>query len=333
MQFQTRITNHPSILFDDVKVEEVETHKHLGVTFSKDLTWSNHIKNLLESSSKMLDIMRYFKYSLDRKTLETIYFTFVRPKLEYASPVWDDCNQREKDLLENFQLSAARIVTGAKKGTSHGLIYNEVCWPLLADRRMHCKLKMMHKIVHGTCPEYLTELLPNTVNSQHNLRDRTNIRQIKTRTEKFRKSFLPDGIRLWNELDHDIKSVADFCTFKDKLNTADPCNQIYYFGERKINIIHAQIRMKCSNLKHHLYLLHVENDPTCACSNAIEDSEHYFFNCQLYYTHRLKLFEILNAYNSFDLNTILFGNQALDKKVNYVITAAVHTFIKESGRF
>jgi hypothetical protein len=33
--------------------------------------------------------MRKFKFMLDRRTLEKIYLTFIRPLLEYGNVVWD----------------------------------------------------------------------------------------------------------------------------------------------------------------------------------------------------------------------------------------------------
>ena len=51
------------------------------------------------------------------KSLETIYESFVRSKLEYAWFFWgDDCSEQDQLALEKCQLRAARIVTGAQKG-------------------------------------------------------------------------------------------------------------------------------------------------------------------------------------------------------------------------
>ena len=59
--------------------------------------------------------MRKFKFLLDRKSLETIYFSFIRPILEYGDVVWDNCTQQEKQDIEKIQIEAARIVTGTTK--------------------------------------------------------------------------------------------------------------------------------------------------------------------------------------------------------------------------
>jgi len=41
-----------------------------------------------------------------------MFVSFIRPKLEYASVDWDNCNMYEQNKLEKTQLEAGRIVTG-----------------------------------------------------------------------------------------------------------------------------------------------------------------------------------------------------------------------------
>ena len=52
--------------------------------------------------------MRKLKFSLDRKSLETIYIAFIRPLLEYADVIWDNCAQYEKNELEKIQIEAVK---------------------------------------------------------------------------------------------------------------------------------------------------------------------------------------------------------------------------------
>ena len=44
--------------------------------------------------------MRKLKFQLNRKSLQTIYFSFIRTLLEYADVVWDNCTQYEANELE-----------------------------------------------------------------------------------------------------------------------------------------------------------------------------------------------------------------------------------------
>ena len=84
--------------------------------------------------------MRKLKFQLDRKSLETIYFSFIRPLLEYASVVWNNCTQYESSELEKIQNEAARIVTGATKLASLHSLYTDTGWESLASRRKNTSL-------------------------------------------------------------------------------------------------------------------------------------------------------------------------------------------------
>ena len=104
---------------------------------------------------------------LSRKSLEILYLSFVRPILEYGSVVWDGCTSSESEQLENVQLAAARVITGAIRGTKHHLIYDESGLEKLSERRTKSKLTLFYKIVHGLASMYLQNLLPNYVQDRN----------------------------------------------------------------------------------------------------------------------------------------------------------------------
>ena len=84
---------HPPVLMENQPIIEVSSHKHLGIIFSNDCTWHEHLENVKAKAWKRINIMRKLKFKLDRKSLQTIYFSFIRPLLEYANVVWDNCTQ------------------------------------------------------------------------------------------------------------------------------------------------------------------------------------------------------------------------------------------------
>ena len=77
------------IRFGNEQLTDVTSHKHLGLTLSKNLSWTVHIRTILDSVASMSNVLKRLKYVIDRKSIETIYFSFMRPKLEYASHIWD----------------------------------------------------------------------------------------------------------------------------------------------------------------------------------------------------------------------------------------------------
>ena len=142
----TNIVN-PQLIFNNVPVTFVHSHKHLGVTFSDNGKWHDHINNILKSTSRLLGIMRNVKFTLRRSALNQIYISFLRPILEYASVVWDNCTLYEKDQLDKVQNKAARLVTGATMSISLDKLYREIGWISLSDRRLYQKLIIMYKFI------------------------------------------------------------------------------------------------------------------------------------------------------------------------------------------
>ena len=94
--------HHPPLYMNNNIIQEVNNHKHLGVTFSKNGTWHDHILDIKEKSWKRINIMRKLKFVLDRTSLETIYKSFVRPLLEYADVTWDNITKYEEQ--DNLKL-------------------------------------------------------------------------------------------------------------------------------------------------------------------------------------------------------------------------------------
>jgi hypothetical protein len=107
--------------------------------------------------------MRSLKFILDRKSLETIYLSFIRPLLEYSDVVWDNITQQDEFELEKIQLEACRILTGTTKLVSIANLYEDICIQPLKVRCYSHKQILLYKMFNNLCPHYLSSLAPDTV--------------------------------------------------------------------------------------------------------------------------------------------------------------------------
>ncbi len=246
---------HSPLLMNNVIVSEVESHKHLGIYFNNEGTWHQHIDYITGKAWRRINIMRKLKHELDRKCLEIIYTSFIRPLLEYADTVWDNCTQYEKDSLEKIQIEAARITTGATRLVSIAALYTEICWETLENRRRSHKLSLFYKMTNVLSPNYLVDLVPMaTDTSRYNLRNHDNLQIIRSRTTLYYNSFLPSAVREWNSLSQDTRNSSSFNCFKTKLKSnTDEVPVYYYGGARHLQILHTRLRTKCSALNHDLF--------------------------------------------------------------------------------
>lgn len=329
----------PSLNFNNTDITFVESHKHLGVTFTYNGQWHTHIDNILKSAYKTLGIMRKLKYTFSRQALNQMYISYVRPLVEYSSIVWDGCTEQDKNALEILQNEAARIVTGLTRSTTLANLYRECGWDSLANRRHFQKLCFMFKCTNNLIPDYITDIIPPLVRdvSNYPLRNRENVSNMYTRTEISHKSCIPSSISYWNNLQTNIREADTYESFRHSLkrDIFDNINVPIYFskGNRKLSILHARIRNNCSDLNSDLFLNHLINDRSCSCGNDNENARHYFFECDKYSYLRILMFRKTRQFHPLSLNTILYGKSNVSNDENFLLFQAVQQYIKDSRRF
>jgi hypothetical protein len=334
-----KTSRNPVLIFDDDHLNFVSSHKHLGVTLSNDGKWHAHIDNIMHSASKVLGLMKAIKFKLNRNTLNQIYISFLRPVLEYASVVWDSCNEYEKAQLERLQYEAARIVTGLTRCVSIINLSKEIGWVPLSSRREMQKLIIMYKLKNGMIPGAFSDIFPNIVGdvNPYNLRNSDNFNTLSRRTALFSNSFVISATNLWNNLPPDIKESETLDIFKHKLKSilySQPEVPEYFkHGNRTLSVYHARIRNNCSNLNGDLYMNHLTDNNTCLCNNDIENAEHFFFRCRQYQTQRIKMFHATRQFHPLNIQTLLQGRTNLSLEQNTLIFKAVQQYIKDTKRF
>ncbi len=333
---------HTPVSLNNTLVDDVSSHKHLGLFLSNNLSWISHIDEIYLKAMKRLDTIHCFKFKLDRASLERFYLSYVLPILEYGDIVWSGAYDRELSKLDQIHVRAMRIITGATERSHIAPLYEDLGWHRLSTRRKIHRLKWFYKIINGISPQYLTDLVPPTVGERqrYNLRGAGNISQITTNKQCYLKSYFPATIKEWNVLPEIIRESPTLATFTKRLNChfAAPTKKSWFnFGGRFLNIHHTRMRLGCSKLKAHLHFdLHVEDDPSCRCGQGVEDPFHFLFVCPLYTQHRLTMLDSISRSvpdAAPRLSLLLRGDTNLSVDENNIIFCHVHEFINVSGRF
>jgi hypothetical protein len=331
---KTRIEEHPPIYMDGRVLTEVTHHKHVGVTISRDLSWNKHISSIENRARSVLNRMSQYKYTLTRRSLERIYFAYIRPIMEYADIVWAGGNVTDLDKLEMVQKDAARVVTGATARCSTSLLMDDTGWSTLSCRRRNHRLALFYQIVNGLSPPYLGDLLPDRVGdrTRYALRRSNDLTMPMCRTSTFAKSFLPNMVNEWNGLSLEEKSVSSLAIFKSLLRNITR-HELYYYGPRHENIQLTRMRIKCSSLNAHLcFHLHVVDNAKCSCGYAEEDPNHFFFYCPQYVQQRQTLCQSLDL-TTVTIQDILFGTNTLTLETNKKHLDAIYQYIRDTERF
>jgi hypothetical protein len=343
----------PILRLNGAIIQEVQTHKHLGLTFNTSLTWSDHINQLVKKAARCTGFLRRIGRDVPRLCLETLYKSMIRPILEYADVIYDGSADTSLKRLEDTQRQAAIACSSAYKHTRHKNLLEELGWSPLSIRRKHHRMNLMYKIQHNLVPPYLRDICPPLTRDRttYDLRTGMNITVPSQRTTTYQNSFYPQSIKDWNNLDKKFRQAPSINNFKDKLKATSnqKSNPLYHHNNNKAAINQTRMRLGLSALSSQRHDYKHIDDPKCrSCNGAKEDTTHYFMTCPTYalprpnlmisacailYTYNIQVDFLNRRFRKFFVKALLGGSDVLTEIDNHKMIELCQTFIRESKRF
>ena len=347
--------NHPQLTFNNNTVVEVKDQKHLGLTFTPNLSFSKHIHEKLGKAKKIIGIIKHISKYLPLKTLDQMYKALVRSHLDYCDIIYHQpakVNQpplgvtltSQMEEIERIQYQAALAITGAWKGSSRVKLYEELGWESLSERRRSRRILQIHKIEHNITPYYLKDKLPSHRRTQEgNLLN--SFYDYQRRTERFMMSFFPDAVASWNIFIDYFRNIPSYNVLKTHLFALfrPPKRSIFNIHDPTGIRFLFQLRLGLSPLRSHKNHHNFSDTPSdrCLCKLGAEDTKHFLFKCPFHAIKRASLATevipilIRNNLNhlSNDEKIYLYGHNSINDHDNKVILLATIKFIKDTNRF
>jgi len=81
------IVNHLSVKMADNDLPESSSFHLLGLSFCKDLSWTDHITSTSKSASMKIDSLCRARGYLTDEAIIHIYKSVIRPSMEYCCPM------------------------------------------------------------------------------------------------------------------------------------------------------------------------------------------------------------------------------------------------------
>ena len=203
-------------------LDVVTSEKDLGVTIDHQLKFSDHIENAVKKANRVLGCLaRTFRH-LNKQTFPLLYKAIVRPHLEYASCVWCPHLKKDKDLIEQVQRRATRLVPETK-----GLSYNnrliELQLPTLNFRRQRTYIIQTFNIIKRIdsvnqdcrCTQCPSKLMLKKASGT--TRGHSEKRQTQRATGYRHHFFSTRVVKMWNSLSEDTVQARTINELKSRL--------------------------------------------------------------------------------------------------------------------
>lgn len=166
----------------------VNSYKYLGVIITSDLKWNEHIEYTQKKAMKALG---YLRRTIGKSTKEIrmlAYKIYVRPILEYASPVWEPHTSANIKKLERVQRKSIRFIYNAyRKNTSPSTLLESSDLEPLERRRSRERLKLFYQIYHSNLgidkTKYILPSKSRITRSHHSKK----VQEFSCRTTAFQK--------------------------------------------------------------------------------------------------------------------------------------------------
>ena len=125
-------------------------HMYLGVMLDDHLSWSIHVTNVANKTTRMLNFLKRHLSKCSSYVKASAYLLMVRPLMEYACVVWDPHYQSQVSVLEKVQRSAVRwVLSDYSYHSSVSSMLEQLNWLPLAKRRKQQRLNLVYQIMNG----------------------------------------------------------------------------------------------------------------------------------------------------------------------------------------
>ena len=86
----------------------------LGILRRNSFSYTKHINNIATSIRRLIGMVMKIIETKNRHLLTRIYTTYIRPKLEYATVIWNTHLKSQSAVIEKVQKAFSKRLKGLK---------------------------------------------------------------------------------------------------------------------------------------------------------------------------------------------------------------------------
>ncbi|PNF39982.1 hypothetical protein B7P43_G15963 [Cryptotermes secundus] len=217
-----RQIDKPELYLNNKKITYTANLKFLGIYITENLSWSSHIHHLVQKLNKTIYLIKSLRDLVSLPILRSVYFAKFESLLRYGIIFWG-CGQKDIQTVFKIQKKCLRLIKRVNNRVSCREFFGEFkiltltslyIFETLCFLRKNRIYNISYSDVHGY----------NTVHKQ-------NLYVQPCNTSRCKRSVINMGIRLYNNLPSQIRSIQEFKVFKRQLKDYLLCKAFYSLQE------------------------------------------------------------------------------------------------------
>ena len=206
--------NAVTYYLNDKAVTETNNCKLLGIYIDENLNFNIHCSDLCNRLMKRWFLFKRLKGFIPFITLQKLYHTLVQPLIDYGIIIWAFGPACYIDRVQKVQNKYARLFTNNYDFNIRGItLVTQLKWHSVYQRRNYFTAIAMFEIINNIAPFTLQNYF-NTNLHNYYTRHNNDLIHPQIHTDFYKRSFLYNGVNIWNSLSDHIKFSPTVATFK-----------------------------------------------------------------------------------------------------------------------
>ena len=207
--------NNFKVSLDDKEIDHVNAFKFLGVSVDQNLTWKNHIDNLVKKCSSGIGMLYKVKRFLPETALLRLYDTLVLSHINYGITAWSSANNNDRERLHILQKRALRAVSNSEFRSPSNPLFVKYNHLKVVDLCKYNIGTFMYKFCNDILPSTFNNMFTtNADNHNYDTRHASDFEYPNTRLEFGSKSIGYQGVKIWNNIPMHVKNSKNLNSFK-----------------------------------------------------------------------------------------------------------------------
>ena len=206
-----------SIRVGDVDVISVYSVKNLGSWFDSHMDMATHITKTRGSALFYLYNIGHIRKYLTRECTEKLIHAYITSRLDYCNSLLYGVPDHHMQKLQRVMNASARLIFCTPKHCHITPLLQQLHWLPIRLRIEFKILLITFKVLHGSTPKYLIDLISVLPPSRYHLRRNNkgillSIPKSFTKVTMGDRSFMAAAPRLWNSF---LVSIRSACSKSD----------------------------------------------------------------------------------------------------------------------
>ena len=144
-----------NITVNNILIQNVTSHKLLGVIIDSSLTWNLQVESVCKKANSKIALLKRINYFLNEHMRILFYNAYILPVFDYCCSIWGKTTQTHMKKVAILQKRAAKIILFKPNRTPSSELFKELEWLTFENRCKYQTAVLVNKSLHDLTPFYI----------------------------------------------------------------------------------------------------------------------------------------------------------------------------------